>query len=94
MLAQRCANLHPHESTNEACSRVVIDSQLAVQGWSLADGFSVRYQVMMEDDMRADFVLCNRHGRSFAVIEAKRFSVSPSDAPEQAKNYARQLKVP
>jgi type I restriction enzyme R subunit len=31
---------------------------------------------------------------SLAVIEAKRFSVNPADAAEQAKHYARQLDVP
>ena len=79
---------------NETFSRVIIDSQLIAQGWSLADGFSVRYEVVQEDGTRADYVLCDRHGRSLAVIEAKRFSVSPGDATEQAKNYARQLDVP
>ena len=29
-----------------------------------------------------------------AVIEAKRFSISPGEAAEQAKAYARQLSVP
>ena len=33
-------------------------------------------------------------GLKVAVIEAKRFSVSPGDAAEQAKNYARQLNIP
>ena len=82
------------KSTNEAFSRVVIDSQLTAQGWRLTDGFSVRYEVMMEDGTRADYVLCDRHGRSLAIIEAKRFSISPGDATEQAKNYARQLNIP
>jgi type I restriction enzyme R subunit len=82
------------QSTNEAFSRVIIDSQLIAQGWSLADGMSVRYEVMQDDGTRADYVLCDRHGRSLAVIEAKRFSVSPGDAAEQARNYAKQLKVP
>ena len=82
------------QSTNEAFSRVIIDSQLTAQGWSLADGISVRYEVVLEDGTRADYVLCDRHGRSLAIIEAKRFSISPGDAAEQAKNYARQLKVP
>jgi len=82
------------KSANEAFSRVIIDSQLNAQGWSLADGISVRYEVVLEDGTRADYVLCDRHGRSLAVIEAKRFSVSPGDAAEQAKNYAKQLNVP
>lgn len=79
---------------NEAFSRVFIDAQLADQGWNTQDTNSVRYEVVLEDGTRADYVLCDRHGRSLAVIEAKRFSVNPADAAEQAKNYARQLKVP
>ncbi|MCL5061396.1 MAG: DEAD/DEAH box helicase family protein [Candidatus Thermoplasmatota archaeon] len=79
---------------NEAFSRVVIDAQLADQGWNTQDTNSVRYEVVLEDGMRADYVLCDRHGRSLAVIEAKRFSVNPADAAEQARNYARQLNVP
>jgi type I restriction enzyme R subunit len=79
---------------NEAFSRVVIDAQLADQGWNTQDTRSVRYEVVLEDGTRADYVLCDRHGRSLAVIEAKRFSVNPADAAEQAKNYARQLNVP
>lgn len=82
------------QSANEAFSRVIIDSQLTAQGWSLTDGFSVRYEVVLEDGTRADYVLCDRHGCSVAVIEAKRFSVSPGDAAEQAKYYAKQLKIP
>jgi type I restriction enzyme R subunit len=39
-------------------------------------------------------VLCDRHGRSLAVIEAQRYSVIPGDAAAQAKAYAQQLGVP
>lgn len=80
--------------TNEAFSRVRIDAQLADQGWNTQDTNCVRYEVMLEDGTRADYVLCDRHGRSLAVIEAKRFSINPADAAEQAKNYAKQLNVP
>ncbi len=73
---------------NEAFSRVFIDAQLASQGWNTQDRNSVRYEVFVEDGTRADYVLCDRHGRPLAVIEAKRFSVSPGDAAEQAKGYA------
>jgi len=48
----------------------------------------------MPDSTRADYVLCDRNGRSLAVIEAKRYSVNPADATEQAKGYARHLNVP
>jgi type I restriction enzyme R subunit len=80
---------------NEAFSRVVIDAQLADQGWSTQDPNSVRYEYVLQDGTRADYVLCDRHGRSAAVIEAKRFSTAGlGEAAEQAKGYASQLGVP
>jgi type I restriction enzyme R subunit len=79
---------------NEAFSRVVIDAQLADRGWNTQDANCVRYEYVLPDGTRADYVLCDRHGRSLAVIEAKRSSISTGDATEQAKNYARQLSVP
>ena len=81
-------------SGNEAFSRVVIDAQLKDQSWNVHDQNSVRYEYVLPDGSRADYVLCDRHGRSMAVIEAKRYSMSPGDAAEQAKSYARQLNVP
>ena len=81
-------------SANEAFSRVAIDAQLADQGWDTRDLNCVRYEYMLPDGSRADYVLCDRHGRSVAVIEAKRFSVSPGQAAEQARRYAEQLNAP
>jgi type I restriction enzyme, R subunit len=81
-------------NSNEAFSRVVIDAQLTDQSWNTQDQHSVHYEYILPDGSRADYVLCDRHGRSLAVIEAKRFSVSPGDASEQAKSYARQLNIP
>ncbi len=82
-------------NSNEAFSRVVIDTQLADQGWSTQDQNSVRYEYVLPDGTRADYVLCDRHGRSAAVIEAKRFSTAGlGEAAEQAKGYASQLGVP
>ncbi len=78
---------------NEAFSRVIIDALLAAQGWNTTDPNAVRYEVVQEDGTRADYVLCDRNGRSLAVIEAKRYSVNPADAAEQAKGYARQMGV-
>ncbi len=78
----------------EAFSRVVIDAQLKDQGWNTHDQNSVRYEYSLPDGTRADYVLCDRHGRSMAVIEAKRFAISPGDAAAQGKSYARQLGVP
>ena len=79
---------------NEAFSRVKIDALLAAQGWQVQDNNAVRFEVVLGDGTRADYVLCDRHGRSLAVIEAKRFSVSPGDAAAQARNYAQLLGVP
>ncbi len=82
------------KNKNEAFSRVLIDAMLSAQGWTVADTNAVRFEVSMSDGTRADYVLCDRNGRSLAVIEAKRYSVNPADASEQAKRYAMQLNVP
>jgi hypothetical protein len=39
-------------------------------------------------------VLCDRHGRALAVVEAKKAAINPAEAEAQAKAYAAQLKVP
>jgi len=79
---------------NEAFSRVVIDSQLQEQGWDIKDTNAVRYEVYLPDGTRADYVLCDRHGRSLAVIEAKKAAINPGEAEAQGRAYAEQLKVP
>ena len=81
-------------TTNEAFARVRIDSLLAAQGWNTQDTNAVRFEVPMPDGKRADYVLCDRHGRAMAVIEAKRMAINPGEAAEQAKHYARQIGVP
>jgi len=81
-------------NNNEAHARILIDAQLAAQGWKIQDGSSVRYEVVLGDGTRADYVLCDRNGHSLAVIEAKRYSKNPADAAEQAKAYAQHLDVP
>ena len=81
-------------STNEAFARVKIDAFLMVQGWNVQDTNAVRFEVVMPDGTRADYVLCDRNGRALAVIEAKRFWVSPGDAAGQARQYAQQMGVP
>jgi len=80
--------------TNEAFSRVRIDAQLKDQEWDVGNGNSVRFEYVLPDGTRADYVLCDRNGRSLAVIEAKRSSVNPADGARQARAYAEQLKVP
>ena len=77
--------------SNEAFSRVLIDGQLADVGWNLADGQSVRYEYHLPDGTRADYALCDRHGRIMAVVEAKRAAKSLQEAADQGRSYAVQL---
>jgi type I restriction enzyme R subunit len=81
-------------ATNEAFSRVRIDAQLRDQGWDVQDSRAVRFEVVLADGTRADYVLCDRHGRALAVVEAKRAAINPAEAEQQAKGYAQQLNVP
>lgn len=81
-------------ATNEAFSRVKIDAQLKDVGWDLTDGISVKFEYLLPDGTKADYVLANRHGHSLAVVEAKKASINPVEAEGQAKAYAEQLGVP
>jgi type I restriction enzyme R subunit len=81
-------------TTNETFARATIDALLTAQGWNVLDTNAVRFEVFMPDGTRADYVLCDRNGRAIAVLEAKRFSVSPGDAASQARAYAQQMGVP
>lgn len=81
-------------ATNIAFSLVLIDSQLTDIGRRLAGTISVSYECPLSDGTRADYFLCDRHGRSIAVIESTLFPINPGDAADQAKSYAYQLCVP
>ena len=83
-----------HSAHNEAFSRVRIDALLRAQGWDIDNTNHVRYEYTLPDKTKADYVLCDRHGRSLAVLEAKRFSIQPIEATKQAADYAAQLGVP
>lgn len=78
----------------EAFSRVVIDAQLRDSKWNLTDGRSVRFEYVLPDATKADYVLGDRHGRTLAVVEAKRQATDPLGAEKQARDYAVQLRVP
>jgi type I restriction enzyme R subunit len=80
--------------SNEAFSRAKIDAQLKDEGWNPLDQNAVRFEYVLPDGTKADYVLCDRNGRSLAVVEAKRASISPADAAMQARAYAEQLNVP
>jgi type I site-specific restriction endonuclease len=81
-------------SGTEAFSRVMVDALLRDVGWNLTDGRSVRFEYLLPDGTKADYVLSDRFGRAMAVIEAKRTSVDPRHAEGQATGYAKLLKVP
>jgi predicted type IV restriction endonuclease len=78
--------------TNEAFARVQIDALLTAQGWNIQDTNCVRFEVVITDGTRADYVLCDRHGRAQAVIEAKRFSASPGKVT--SKRCCLRLQIP
>ena len=80
--------------TTEAFARVKIDALLQDAGWNLTDGTSVLFEQALPDGTQADYVLCDRQGRSLAVLEAKRASVDPIAARDQGRHYAKQLGVP
>ncbi len=80
--------------TNEAFSRVKIDAQLKDRGWDVLNTNAVRFEYVLPDKTKADYVLCDRHGRALAVVEAKKAAINPAEAEAQAKAYAAQLKVP
>jgi type I restriction enzyme, R subunit len=50
--------------TNEAVSRVKIDAQLRDQGWDVLDINAVRFEYVLPDKTKADYVLCDRNGRA------------------------------
>ena len=49
--------------TNEAFSRVKIDAQLRDQGCEITNTNAVRFEYVLPDRTKADYVLCDRKGR-------------------------------
>ena len=58
--------------TNEAFSRVKSDAQLRDEGWEEFDINSVRFEYVLPDRTKADYVLCDRNECSMAVIDGKK----------------------
>lgn len=81
------------ENMNEADARIIVDRRLREAGWDIED----KTQVSTEEaaaDGRADYLLKDTQGRPLAVIEAKRFSIEPNTAQQQAKEYAKSIHAP
>ena len=76
----------------ETDARILIDRLLREADWNVED----KAQVSTEEpaaDGRADYVLKDSRSRPLAVIEAKRFSIDPYSAKDQARAYAQSLPV-
>lgn len=88
----------------EASARIKINKLLEESGWRFEDNKKGKANIQLEpgvtfselgDDFEneahgfIDFLLLDKDGRALVVVEAKRESVDPLSAKEQARNYAR-----
>lgn len=78
--------------STEADARIVIDRLLREARWDIEDKSAVSTEASAEG--RADYVLKNQRTQPLAVVEAKRFSIDPYSAKDQAKSYAISLSAP
>ena len=76
----------------ETDARILIDRKLREAGWDVEDKNQVSTEETSESG-RADYILKDSRGRGIAVIEAKRFSVDPTSAKQQALSYAESIKA-
>lgn len=77
----------------ETDARIIIDRLLREAGWDIENKAQVSTEEPTKDG-RADYLLKNTRTQPLAVIEAKRFSIDPYSAKEQAKAYALSLGIP
>lgn len=90
-------------SKKEAKARLKINKMLEESGWRLLDtdegpaNVDVENMVDLGDDFEntkngfVDYLLLDNNQRPVAVLEAKRESISPLSAKEQAREYANSL---
>ncbi|MCX6741397.1 MAG: DEAD/DEAH box helicase family protein, partial [Candidatus Parcubacteria bacterium] len=74
----------------ETDARILIDRKLREANWNIED----KNQVSTEESIevgRTDYILKDSRGRAIAVIEAKRFSIDPAAAKQQALAYAESI---
>ncbi len=76
--------------TRETDARILIDRQLRQAGWNIEDKNQVSTEATSITG-RADYVLKDNRSRAMAVVEAKRFSVDPISAKQQALAYANSV---
>lgn len=90
----------------EASSRIKINRLLEESGWRFDDDENGPANIQLEpgvkyselgDDFEnnkqgfIDFLLLDKDGRALVVVEAKKESIDPLSAKEQARNYARNI---
>jgi len=90
----------------EAKARIKINKLLEESGWRFEDNEKGKTNIQLEpgvkyselgDDFEKeahgfiDFLLLDKDGRALVVVEAKKESIDPLSAKEQARNYARNV---
>ncbi len=90
--------------SKEASARIKINKLLEESGWCFEDKEWIKANIQLEpgvkyadlgDDFQndthgfIDFLLLDKDGRPLVVVEAKKESIDPLSAKEQARNYAR-----
>lgn len=88
----------------EASARIKINKLLEESGWRFEDDKKGKANIQLEPGVRyaelgddfeheahgfIDFLLLDKDGRALVVVEAKKESIDPLSAKEQARNYAR-----
>jgi type I restriction enzyme R subunit len=91
-------------TAKEAQARIKINKLLEESGWRFEDGEDGKANIRLEPGVKfadlggdfenrpqgfIDFLLLDQDGRALVVVEAKRESIDPLSAKEQARNYAR-----
>jgi len=74
----------------ETDARILIDRRLREADWDIENKNQISTEETSENG-RADYILKDSRGRAIAVIEAKRFSVDPASAKQQALSYAESI---
>lgn len=80
------------KSLRETDARILIDRKLREAGWNIEDKNQVATEETAETG-RADYILKDSRGRALGIIEAKRFSIDPASAKQQALTYAESIKA-
>jgi len=90
----------------EASARIKINKLLEEAGWCFENNGKNKANIQLEPGLKyselgddfehevhgfIDFLLLDKDGRALVVVEAKKESVDPLSAKEQARNYARNV---